>query len=1382
MKQLFLTIVLIISTLFFTTCKKAPEVNISQFEIVREYVTPGSTTATINGVFDYGGVVDQLKVTVGKRDDFTDAHTFIAELSEKNFSVLLTDLTSSTEYKYRYEVDYGVDKDYITETRTFTTIGISLPMVSTSTVSYVGADDAICGGTVNDDGGAEITARGVCWSTNPEPTLGSAHTVDSCGLGQYASHLTGLALNTKYYVRAYATNSQGTGYGSELEFTTTALSPTVVTTRVSDIDSVSARILGEVTDNGGSEVTERGVCWSTHEEPTMQDQTMAAGSGTGIFACNLVNLSPNTTYHVRAYAKNSSGLGFGEVLTFTTNVSLQMPSVSTIEITEITASSAKCTGNVSGDGGSEITARGFCYGLTANPTLLNQSETVGGTTGSFEATLTNLQPNKTYHVRAFATNSVGTNYGEDKTFTTTEGLPTVNTGSITEITATTAKCSGEVTNQGASTVTERGVCWATTHDPTANGTHSTSGSGMGSFTCNLTGLTPNAVYYVRAYAKNAQGISYGAEVSFTALEGLPVVTTGEVTDITANSAKGSGTVTEQGGSAVTERGICWSTSHNPTITSNHQASGSGAGSFTANMTNLASGTTYYVRAYAKNTQGTTYGEEKQFTTTASKPTVTTGSITNITQTSATGSGNVTNDGGATVTERGICWSTSQNPTISGSHQASGNGTGSFTANMTGLAAGTTYYVRAYATNSAGTSYGEQKTFSTTANMPTVTTSQVTNITQMTAQGGGNVTSDGGAAVTQRGICWSTSHNPTANGSHANSGSGTGSFTANMTGLMANTTYYVRAYATNSQGTSYGNEVSFTTSQNISSPTVTTSAVTNITQTTAQGGGNVTNDGGASVTQRGICWGTSHNPTTSGSHAASGTGTGSYTVQMTGLTANTTYYVRAYATNSAGTAYGSEVPFTTSQNVSLPTVTTANITNITQTTANGGGNVTSDGNATVTARGVCWSTSHNPTTSGSHTTNGTGTGSFTSSMTGLTANTTYYVRAYATNSAGTAYGSEVPFTTSQNVSLPTVTTANITNITQTTANGGGNVTSDGNATVTARGVCWSTSHNPTTSGSHTTNGTGTGSFTSSMTGLTANTTYYVRAYATNSAGTSYGSQVTFTTINSPQAPTGAINGLFTINANGDQVWFSKGNLQYQASTNTWKFAEHQWDMIGEANSNISSSYSGWIDLFGFGTSGWDSGAVCYYPWATSEDHSDYYVGGSYNNSLTGNYENADWGVYNPITNGGNQSHEWRTLTVSELRYLIEFRNSALLKRSQATVNGVHGLILLPDTWTLPQGLTFVCDANNWTSNTYSQSQWLLMESSGAIFLPAAGSRSSTSIMGVDTYGTYCSSSAGYGSQANYLRFGITNSNSSGKYIYTSGFYRYFGYSVRLVQDY
>jgi len=341
------------------------------------------------------------------------------------------------------------------------------------------------------------------------------------------------------------------------------------------------------------------------------------------------------------------------------------------------------------------------------------------------------------------------------------------------------------------------------------------------------------------------------------------------------------------------------------------------------------------------------------------------------------------------------------------------------------------------------------------------------------------------------------------------------------------------------------------------PTVTTTTITNITETTATGGGNVTAQGSSSVKARGVCWSTSSDPTTSDSHTTDGSGTGSFTSNINGLTANTPYYVRAYATNSAGTSYGSQVSFTTSGSGTPPTVTTTTITNITQTTATGGGNVTAQGSSLVTARGVCWSTSSNPTISDAHTTNGSGTGSFTSNITGLAANTPYNVRAYATNIAGTAYGSQVSFTTSGSGTPPTVTTTTITNITQTTATGGGNVTSQGSSLVTARGVCWSTSSNPTISDPHTTDGSGTGSFTSNITGLTANTPYYVRAYATNSAGTSYGSQVSFTTTGSsagepcPGMPTitdsrdGQVYPTVQI---GSQCWLQK-NMNYSTG-NSW----------------------------------------------------------------------------------------------------------------------------------------------------------------------------------------------------------------------------------------
>jgi FlaG/FlaF family flagellin (archaellin) len=308
-------------------------------------------------------------------------------------------------------------------------------------------------------------------------------------------------------------------------------------------------------------------------------------------------------------------------------------------------------------------------------------------------------------VRCYAKNRKGVSYGDDMTFTTAEGLPTVTTSTITNITTTSAKGGGTVTDQGASNVTQRGICWSTSHNPTVSGSHANSGTNAGIYTVNMSGLTANTKYYVRAYATNAQGTAYGNEVSFTTLEGLPTVTTLNVTDITANTAKGHGKVTNQGASTVTQRGICWSTSPSPTINDSHGNSGTGTGEYEVRMTGLQPGTKYYVRAYATNAQGTAYGEQTSFTSGATLPTVVTGSVSGF-----TASGTVTNDGGAPVTERGICWSTSHNPTTSGTHGSSGTGLGSYTVNLNLIMPGTTYYLRAYAINSQGTAYGNEVTF------------------------------------------------------------------------------------------------------------------------------------------------------------------------------------------------------------------------------------------------------------------------------------------------------------------------------------------------------------------------------------------------------------------------------------------------------------------------------------------------------------------------------------------------------------------------------------------------------------------------------------------------------------------------------------------------
>ena len=1180
----------------------------------------------------------------------------------------------------------------------------------------------------------------------------------------YTVEVTGLQPGTEYHYCYEVDYGFSKPYKTETKtFATPADSPVVKTLEVMALDSTTVRVKCEVVAEGGQEVTERGICFNTYGDPTLDDETMQhAIGGVGQYTLRISGLALSTKYYVRAYAKNASGIGFGEVLEFETLAEALLPEVSTVEVSNVTSTTATCMGNVASDGGLELIERGVCWSLSANPTLTDSHSTAtDATLGVFEVAMTGLTPNKTYHVRAYATNAKGTAYGDDLTFTTTEGLPVVTTLGITEITATSAKGGGEVTDQGASNVTERGICWSTSHNPTTSGTHASSGTGAGSYTVSMTNLTPNATYYVRAYATNAQGTAYGAEVSFMALEGLPVVMTLDMTDITSTTAEGHGKVTDQGGSAVTERGICWSTSPSPTTSGSHVNSGTGTGEYTVSLTNLTPGTKYYVRAYATNSQGTTYGEQKDFTTSATLPTVVTGDISGT-----TAHGEVTNAGGAIVTERGICWGTSHNPTTAGTHGSSGTGTGTFSVELTDLAPGTTYYVRAYATNSAGTAYGSEKTLTTQATLPTVTTGEVSNITQTTAQGSGNVTNSGGANVTERGVCWGTSHNPTISGSHANSGTGTGGYTVNMTNLTANTHYYVRAYAKNSAGVSYGNEVDFTTSQNISAPTVTTSQVTNITQTTATGGGNVTNSGGATVTERGICWSTSHNPTTSGSHANSGTGTGSFTVNMTGLTANTTYYVRAYAINSAGTSYGSEVSFTTQQALTVPTVTTSQVTNIQQTSATGGGNVTNSGGATVTERGICWGTSHNPTTSGSHASNGTGTGSYTVNMSGLSPGTTYYVRAYAINSQGTAYGSEVSFSTSQTPSYTISVSASPSS--GGTVSGGGTYQQGQSCTV----------HATASSGYTFLNWTEGGSVVSSQ----ANYTFTVNSSRTLVAH--------FTYNGGGNAPQGAINGKFAINANGDQVYFSQGNLQYigSAAMPYWKFADNQWDVLGTTTGQNSSNQNVDRDLFGWGTSGWDNGNVYYQPYDTQDNGNGSQgfgygpTGGAsfatYEYNLTGSYANSDWGYYNAISNGGNQNHQWRTLTREEWVYVFNTRSIASgIRYAKANVNNVNGVILLPDDWsTSYYSLSNTNQGNaSYSSNVISSTQWSTLEQHGAVFLPAAGGRNGTSVYGVGSFGYYWSASYSYSN-------GAYNVDFSGSYLNPQyGSYRCYGRSVRLVRS-
>ncbi len=1357
-------------------------------------------------------------------------------------------------------------------------------------------------------------------------------------------------------------------------FAEIAALPVVITGEVSEIGGVSAMGSGEVTGEGGSEVTERGVCWATGHVPTTSDSHAGNGSGTGAFMAEMTGLSLGTTYRVRAYAVNSEGTAYGEEKSFTTldhqeytvSVSASPSSGGTVEGGGSYEEGASCTVRATAasgynfvnwtvDGNQVSSSASYTFTVEGDRTLVANftagtyviSVSVNPENGGTATGAGGYEYGQSCTLRATATNGYTfTNWTEDGnpvstqanyTFTVTANrnmvanftqqitVPTVTTTPVTNITETAATGGGNVTSDGGATVTERGICWGTSHNPTTSGSHGTSGSGLGDYTCMMTNLTPNTTYYVRAYAANSQGTAYGNEVSFVTTE-LPMYTINVSASPTVGGSVSGGGTYQQGQSCTV------------TATANN---GYDFVNWTENGSQVSTNASYTFTVTAnRNLVG-------NFTQQVTLPTVTTSQVTNITETAATGGGNVTSDGGATVTERGICWGTSHNPTTSGSHGTSGSGMGSYTCLMTNLTPNTTYYVRAYATNSQGTAYGNEVsfvttelpmytinvsasptvggsvngggsyqqgqsctvtatasngydfvnwtengsqvstnasyTFTVTANrnlvanftqqvtLPTVTTSQVTNITETAATGGGNVTSDGGATVTQRGVCWSTSHNPTTSNSHGTSGTGTGSFTCLMTGLTPNTTYYVRAYATNSQGTAYGNEVSFMTTQlptytitvsaiptsggtvtgngtyqqgqsctvaatanngydfinwtengnvvstnenytftvtanrtlvahfeqQITLPTVTTTPVTNIGETSATGGGNVTDDGGATVTERGLCWSTSHNPSVMGTHMASGSGTGSFTCLMTGLTPNTTYYVRAYATNSQGTAYGSELSFVTTQ---LPTYTIAVSADPTSCgNVSGGGTYQEGQQCTVTAMANTGYNFVNWTENGTQVSTNANYSFTVTGSRNLVAHFsaqsyTISVSADPTNGGSVNGGGNYNYGQTCTVTASASSGYNFVNWTEngtqvsTNASYSFTVTGSRNlvAHFSAQSYTIAVSADPTSGGS--VNGGGSYNYGQTCTvTASAGSGYNFVNWTENGSQVSTNASYTFTVTGSRnlvahfsalQPPTGAINGLFTINANGNQVWFSQGNLQYKASTGSWRFAINQYDYIGSANSNISSTYSGWIDLFGWGTSGWNCGNTYYRPWDSSTSCSECY-GPSGNYNLTGSYANSDWGDYNAISNGGNNSHFWRTLTIEEWEYVLYGRNtSSGILFAKACVNGVNGVIILPDNWN--SGYYNLYNTNSYSatysSNTLSASQWLNIEQNGAVFLPAAGHRTATSSLGIGTVGTYWSAShANYNNEAMGLYF-------ENLFIVTDeSYYRYYGQSVRLVRS-
>jgi len=697
-----------------------------------------------------------------------------------------------------------------------------------------------------------------------------------------------------------------------------------------------------------------------------------------------------------------------------------LPSLCTIAST-----AASLKGEIINDGGSSITDRGICYSNSS----LSQNNCVSAviySTGPspFTSNVTGLTPTNIYYYKAYATNNLGTSYGDVQTFTT---LDPVYTGATLTTDMATPKSheilvKASVVDIGWTPILSKGIIYLTgATEPSMadnNYVYVPELGGPGQYQINLTGLTHNTEYSYLSYATNICGTTYGQSgFTSTLYPTAPVIETVGYDNVTYNSIDIIGNLVSNDGSltdpihGIDEMGVVWSTDafNLPTTGNTAQPySPVALGAFTINLTGLTYYNTYYFRSYAINTlysgDTTSYGDLKSVATLPLPvdPTVQISSV--ISYGTYTGNTNnvIVSNGNSPIVSKGLYYSTGVTVTVADTF-LSATGTTNWQSNLTGLTPTTQYSLMASATNLYGlTGYSSVSGFTTMPILvvPTVTLTYVLS-TPTGATLTGNVTNNGYAAVTSRGILYSGV--TTSTWLNWYGGTGSGAWSSNITGLTVSNLYYAKSYATNTVGTSYSNDISWTTPSGISPPSFSAVSPTIISVGTI--GADVTNeivsDGGASVTSRGILYSGTTIPTLLNWYG--GTGIGSWTTSVTGLTIGGTYYVYAYATNTEGTTYTPSVSFDTLSYV-VPTIVINSVSDISQTGATINSEVTSDGYSTVTSRGTTGDTIGLwPYVSG-------GVGTFSITLTGLSWDTSYTGQSYATNVAGTGWSDNTYFTT------------------------------------------------------------------------------------------------------------------------------------------------------------------------------------------------------------------------------------------------------------------------------------------------------------------------------------------------------------------------------------
>ncbi|MBK9292325.1 MAG: fibrobacter succinogenes major paralogous domain-containing protein [Bacteroidetes bacterium] len=862
---------------------------------------------------------------------------------------------------------------------------VTTPVVETVGVENVTSSTATAHGEVVGSGGARVTSRGVCYSTSPNPDINAQVVHVGNGTGTFTAEISGLLNETTYYMRAFAINSQGVSYGDELQFTTLAAGS-------NPLDGQPCPDMPEFTDLDGNTyktVVIGNQCWM---QQNLRTTVYSNGSPIDYPCSDLDAWETNTSGAYAVYENNmffESRYGYLYNYHAVTNPAGLCPDGWRVPSqADWTALTTYISGGTSAGGKQLKSCRqvnnpyGIPCDTETHPRWDYFSDLYVGTNDyGFSALpggargVAGWQSNGYFALGAggYWWSSTSTNasdamalrlwYDSDAVFANDVlkgfglsvrcvreyalvSLPQVTTDEVVSITDNSAIGGGNVVGDGNDPVTERGICWSTNPNPTIDEEKLDVGSGLGTFKAQMTNLSPNTSYYVRAYAINNQGVAYGNQVVFsthaeTACPNMPTVT----------DADGNTYTTVRIGTQ------CWMGENLRTTKyrngTNIQHPGADNSAWSSNTTGAYAW--YNNDESWKDLYGALYNWY---------------AVSNANQLCPEGwrvptdndwyaltdyiSGGEANGGNQLKSCRqvgsplGADCNTTAHPrwdyhetsygtddygfgALPGGERQSGGtyqflgSTGWWWSSTESTPGEAWHRSMDYHPNIWRPSRGKSAGLSvrcvreqTISGEATVSTQAISGLTANSAISGGIITYDGGSNVTQRGVCWSTNPNPTTADQFTTDGSGTGFFTSYLTGLSPQTTYYVRAYATNANGTAYGNQWQFQTLSDGPSelPEVVTGSVTIVSPTQVTIGGEVTNDGNAMVTDRGIVWATTTEPTLANFSSSAGSGPGTFSVQLENLIPGMVYYARAYAVNSEGTAYGNEVSFKTAHELQV----------------------------------------------------------------------------------------------------------------------------------------------------------------------------------------------------------------------------------------------------------------------------------------------------------------------------------------------------------------------------------------------------------------------------------------------------------------------------------